>query len=270
MPSRLLIVDDDAALLQSLPDTIALRLPESVIDTATCGTEALEKIRITDYDAIVTDIKMPGLDGLSLMRAIQQIRPRTPTLLITGHAEHDLAVKALQHGAYAFLDKPLDREFFVAWLKRAIDLRQTIRELEDSEQRFKALAENAFEAIALSEKGRVLDVNEAFVAMFGYAREEAIGMAPMDFHSLEYQSLVKEMNFSGIETRYEAICRRKDGTTFAAEIRGRSVPYHGRMIRVTALHRLEAGSDYITKFGKNSISLTESARCVADQGLPTE
>jgi PAS domain S-box-containing protein len=246
MLSRILIVDDDHALLLSLPQTVALRLPEATIETASSGQEAIEKIKAADYDAIVTDLKMPGMDGLALMRAIQQIRPRTPTLLITGHGERDVAVKALEHGAYAFLDKPLDRDFFAAWLKRAIELRQTSRELEESEQRFKALADNAFEAIALSEKGRVLDVNEAFLVLFGYSREEVVGMAPMDFHPRDFQRLVKRMNGSGIETRYEAVCRRKDGAMFWAEIRGRSVPFHGRTIRVTALHRLETGA------GRNS------------------
>ena len=159
MTSHILIVDDDPALLLGLPDTVQRRLSDAVIDTANCAEAALEKVRRTDYDAIITDIKMPGMDGLALMRAIQEVRPRTPTLLITGHGEHDLAVKALNHGAFAFLDKPLDWDFLIAWLKRAIELRQAIRALEESEQRFRIIADNAFEAIALSENGRVLDVN---------------------------------------------------------------------------------------------------------------
>jgi YesN/AraC family two-component response regulator len=68
MPSRLLIVDDDPTLLMALPDTIRLHLRDSVIETATSGHAALEQIKAVDYDAIVTDIKMPGMDGLSLMQ----------------------------------------------------------------------------------------------------------------------------------------------------------------------------------------------------------
>jgi PAS domain S-box-containing protein len=239
MPARLLIIDDDEFLLQALPETIRHRIPGVTVETANSSDLALQKIKTTDYDAIVTDLKMPGMDGLTLIQTMQQIRPRTPALLITGHGEHDVAVKALQHGAYAFLDKPLDRDFLAAWLKRAIELRQVIRDVEESEERFRISADNAFEAMALSEQGHVLEVNEAFLKLFGYTREEVIGMAPMEFHPPEHQEVVRRMNSSGNETRYEAVCRRKDGTTFRAEIRGRPVPYHGRSVRVTALHRLD-------------------------------
>ena len=149
-----------------------------------------------------------------------------------------MAIKSLNSGAYAFLQKPLDRAFFLAWLKRAIELRQLIRALEDSETRFRILAEAAFEAIALSENGHVVDMNQAFLTLFGYEREEAIGMAPNEFHPPEFAEIARRMNLSGAETRYEAVCLRKNGLMFRAEIRGRAMPYQGRTVRVTALHPL--------------------------------
>src|SRR5204862_273701 len=76
--------------------------------------EALRLIAAHDYDAIVSDIKMPGMDGLALLDEVREIRPETPTLLITGHGEHDLTVRALRGGAYDFIQKPIDREYFVA------------------------------------------------------------------------------------------------------------------------------------------------------------
>ena len=104
MPSRLLIVDDDPPRpLQDIPEAIQYRLPDAVIDTASSAEMALERIGAVDsYDAIVTDIKMPGMDGLALMQEIRQVPPNTPTLLMTAHGEHDLAVKSLESGAYAF------------------------------------------------------------------------------------------------------------------------------------------------------------------------
>jgi PAS domain S-box-containing protein len=239
MSSRVLIVDDDPDLLLALRDSICLRLTETVVDTAASGLAALKKITEIDYDAIMTDVKMPGMDGLTLMHEILKERPRTPTLIMTGHGEHDLAVKSLQTGAYAFLHKPLDRDFLIAWLKRAIQLRHLTRELEASEARFRFLADAAFEGIAITDHGRVVDVNHSFVLMFGYARDEAISMEPMQFHPPEFHDVVRRMNLSGDETRYEALCLRKNGTTFRAEIRGKSVPYQGRSVRVTALHRLD-------------------------------
>ncbi|MEP6888650.1 MAG: response regulator, partial [Nitrospirales bacterium] len=90
----------------------------------------LERIGQTDYDAVVSDVKMPGMDGFQLMERVLTIRPTTSTLLVTGHGDHDMGVKALNAGAYAFIPKPIDREFFVAWLKRAIQLRQLSRTVE--------------------------------------------------------------------------------------------------------------------------------------------
>lgn len=238
MSSRVLIVDDDPDLLVILPEAIQRRLPDSVIDTASSGPMALDYIKAVDYDAIVTDIKMPGMDGLELMQEIRRIRPSTPTLLMTAHGEHDLAVKSLESGAYAFLQKPLDRAFLLAWLKRAIELRQLSRALEESEARFRILTDAAFEAIALTENGRIIDVNQAFVNLFGYKREEAIGMSPREFHAPEFQDIVCRMNLSGNETRYEAVCLKRNGLSFRVEIRGRPVPYRGRTVRVTALHPL--------------------------------
>ncbi len=127
---RILIVDDDPALLEALPRALQLRLDGIGIDTSETAADALERIREEDYDAIVTDIKMPGMDGLALLDEIRKVRPKTPTLLITGHGEHDLAVQALRGGAYDFVQKPIDRDYFVASLERAIQLRRLDREVE--------------------------------------------------------------------------------------------------------------------------------------------
>jgi len=80
-----------------------------MVDTADSGRAALDLIISTDYDAIVTDIKMPGTDGLALLTEIRTRRPDTPTLMITGHGDHALTIDALRGGAYDFIQKPIDR-----------------------------------------------------------------------------------------------------------------------------------------------------------------
>ncbi len=121
---QILIVDDDTALLQALPQALSLRIDGVKVDTSDSALGALEQIQEYDYDAIVSDIKMPGMDGLVLLAKIQELRPDTPTLLITGHGEHDLAVQALRGGAYDFIQKPIDRDYLVAALQRAIHTHQ--------------------------------------------------------------------------------------------------------------------------------------------------
>lgn len=130
---RVLIVDDDPALLKALPETLKLKMAMLAVDTSDSASGALARVAETDYDAIVTDIKMPGMDGLALLREIRALRPATPTLLITGHGEDDLAIRALRGGAYDFIKKPIDRDYFVAALTRAVQLRQMGRRIEEQQ-----------------------------------------------------------------------------------------------------------------------------------------
>jgi DNA-binding NtrC family response regulator len=125
---RVLIVDDDPALLEALPEALRLRMSSVTVDTADSAATALDRIAAWDYDAIVTDIKMPGMDGFALLAEIRARRPDTPTLMITGHGEHALAIGALRGGAYDFIQKPIDRDYFVTSLRRAIDMAELRRQ----------------------------------------------------------------------------------------------------------------------------------------------
>jgi len=131
---QILLVDDDTALLQALPQALSLRISNLQVDTCDSAFEALEHIQDHDYDAIVSDIKMPGMDGLALLEKIQELQPETPTLLITGHGEHNLAIQALRGGAYDFIQKPIDREYVVAALYRAIQTHQLRRQVREHQR----------------------------------------------------------------------------------------------------------------------------------------
>src|SRR5436309_11499840 len=129
--SRVLVVDDDPALLQALPAALRIRMAALTVDTADSAAAALDRIAASDYDAIVTDIKMPGMDGLALLAEIRTRRPDTPTLIITGHGENELVVRALRGGACDFIQKPIDRDYFVAALYRAIRAHVLNRRVKD-------------------------------------------------------------------------------------------------------------------------------------------
>lgn len=72
---------------------------------------------------------MPGMDGLELLAKIHALRPETLTLLITSHGDHDLAIQALRGGAYDYLLKPIDRDYFVAALDRTLHTRRLRRQV---------------------------------------------------------------------------------------------------------------------------------------------
>src|SRR5688572_8571127 len=122
--ARILIVDDDPALLDALSDALSLRMPGLSLTVADSGAAAILKMTEAEYDVIISDIKMPGMDGIALLAEIRNQWPDIPVLLITGHGETDMAIKALRGGAYDLIQKPLDRNYVVVALKRAIEARR--------------------------------------------------------------------------------------------------------------------------------------------------
>jgi two-component system phosphate regulon sensor histidine kinase PhoR len=178
---RILIVDDDHSLLEALPEAIRLRMDGLAIDTCDTAAGALERLSEIDYDAIVTDIKMPGMDGLVLLEAIQETRPRTPTLLITGHGEQDLAVQALRGGAYDYIAKPIDRDYFVASLARAIQLKSLDRQIDKQRvalERHARVLEHVDDGVFLVDEGGLIQHwNPAAEAITGLAAEDVLDRA---------------------------------------------------------------------------------------------
>jgi PAS domain S-box-containing protein len=181
---RVLIVDDDVALLEALPETLRLRMNGIHIDTSASAADALERIEANEYDAIVSDIKMPGMDGLALLSEIKRRSPKTPTLLITGHGEHDLAVQALRGGAYDFVAKPIDRDYFVASLERAIDMRRLDRQVEEQKlalERHARVLEHVGDGIFLvDEEGIVRLWNPAAEGVTGIPAGDVVGRPASD------------------------------------------------------------------------------------------
>jgi PAS domain S-box-containing protein len=182
MTERILVVDDDPALLRAMPEALGLRLPGVEVETVSSGVDALNRITAGEYDVVVTDIKMPGMSGLDLLAEVRRIAPQTPTLLITGHGEHDLAVQALRRGAYDFIQKPIEREYIVAAIERAMELRRANRELERQRlelERHAHVLEHLGEGVFLvSDDGTISLWNAAAAAITGIASSGALGRQP--------------------------------------------------------------------------------------------
>ena len=157
--AHVLIVDDDPALLQALPEALQLRMVGLMVDTADSAAAALDRIATRDYNAIVTDIKMPGMDGFALLAEIRALRPDTPTLMITGHGERALAVKALRRGACDFVQKPIDRDYFVASLCRAIEMNELSRQVKQQQQALERRA-NELERTVEERTRELLEANQ--------------------------------------------------------------------------------------------------------------
>jgi PAS domain S-box-containing protein len=107
--------------------------------------------------------------------------------------------------------------------------------LQESEQRFRTLAEASFEGIVLTTQGKIMDLNDQLAQMLGYSREELLGAWVEDCVVPEHRALVTAFALSGREEPYEHLSLRKDGTTFPAEIRARSARLGGQEIRVSVI-----------------------------------
>jgi PAS domain S-box-containing protein len=124
---------------------------------------------------------------------------------------------------------------FVGVIRDITERKKAEEALRESEQRFRRLSEATFEAIVIHDKGKILDANQNFAKMFGYELSEVIGKNALDFAAPESRDLLLKNVLSGCEKPYEGIALRKDGSTFVQEIRGKAIPYEGRIIRVTAM-----------------------------------
>jgi signal transduction histidine kinase len=131
--AAVLIVDDDPNVLHTLYAILTFQMKGVTVHLAESGQAALDLIAASDYDAVVSDIKMPGMDGLALLEKIRTIRPGTPVLLITGYDERELLLGALRGGAYDFLQKPIPPGYLVASVSRAIQMRRQARTIAEQE-----------------------------------------------------------------------------------------------------------------------------------------
>jgi DNA-binding NtrC family response regulator len=105
-PIKILIVDDDRRMTKTLADILTLN--GFAVERASSAAEALEKIEQQNFDCVISDIKMPAMDGVELFHAIHTRKPELPVVLMTAYATNDLMDQAHQAGVVAALEKPLD------------------------------------------------------------------------------------------------------------------------------------------------------------------
>jgi len=101
---RILVVDDEAAIRDLLSKTLALA--EYDVDLASDGRAALERLRLIPYDLLITDLKMPGVDGLTVVREARRLKADIPVIIITGFSTEASAIEAVNLGVSGYLTKP--------------------------------------------------------------------------------------------------------------------------------------------------------------------
>ena len=158
MKNKTLLVDDEPGILKVLGISLADRGYQ--VFTAANGEEALEQFRVAQPDIVLTDIKMPGMDGVQLLRKIKNERPDTEVIMITGHGDMELAVQSLKYEASDFITKPIHDEALDIALKRAcqkIMVRSQLRAYtEDLEKLVEEKTKKLIEAERLAAVGQTV------------------------------------------------------------------------------------------------------------------
>ncbi|GAB6097477.1 sigma-54 dependent transcriptional regulator [Desulfatiferula olefinivorans] len=127
MKHTILIIDDQPDMLQLLARTLGPDL-DARITTAPSAEAALERLGRERFDLVLTDIKMPGMDGLALLERIKENRPDQTVVVMTAHGSIDMVIRAMKHGAYDFITKPFDHDALIISLTKALERSRLLRE----------------------------------------------------------------------------------------------------------------------------------------------
>ena len=124
--SRVLLIDDEEDLRLSTAQ--ALELAGLDVVTVDNADHVFELIGYSFDGIIVSDIRMPGMDGMTLLQKVRELDAEIPVILVTGHGDVQLAVSAMRNGAYDFIEKPFSVQYLAGIIKRAIDRRSLVLE----------------------------------------------------------------------------------------------------------------------------------------------
>ena len=115
---NVLIIDDEEELVSALVERLEFRGFNA--DGATNAEDALKLVKEKEFDAVVLDVKMPGMDGLDIMKKIKHTKPNLQVILISGHGSASLGEEGIREGAFDYLMKPVDIENLVVKINEAI------------------------------------------------------------------------------------------------------------------------------------------------------
>jgi DNA-binding NtrC family response regulator len=124
--AHILVVDDEAPIRETLKEI--LEYEDFEVSLADNGEKAWQLIQKNDFDVILCDVKMPGIDGMELLEKVQAFRPEIPMVMISGHGNVEMAIDSTKKGAYDFITKPPDLNRLLITLRNAIDRNNLVTE----------------------------------------------------------------------------------------------------------------------------------------------
>ncbi len=193
---KILLIDDEEDIVRVL--SMSLKSDGYEVVSALSGKEGLDVFNKESPDIVLTDIKMPGMDGLEVLKEVKNINPETEVIIITGHGDIDSAIEALQYGASDFINKPVRDEALSIAIDRAkekIDIRLKLKEYTDDLENMVKIATEEIKRksdfqtklikssndgiVATDEDWKIVVFNPGAERIFGYSRSELIGKMNM-------------------------------------------------------------------------------------------
>jgi two-component system sensor histidine kinase UhpB len=235
---RILLVEDDLQCGKLFKIIV-----ESGGAVATHVTDAEDAVKLLDtstFDAVVTDIRLPGMDGIALLRHIRQQDDKLPVIVVSAYSSVDTAIAALQLGAQDYLVKPLGAsDQLIRSISHAVDRRKLVQhnellknELAQREAKYRSLFHNTSVAIFLHKfngKGELtecVEANDVACQQLGYTSEELLGMTLQDFTAeerrresmLTHATLVAQGNIA-----LDSILITKEGKRIPVELKSHTL-----------------------------------------------
>jgi len=220
---RVLFVDDERVVLDLTKRFLEELDGEIRVDTVLSAGEALRMLGGGGYDVVVSDYRMPGMDGLEFLGVLRGRGDRIPFIMFTGKGREEVVVEAFRRGADGYVMKGGDPRSQYAeltnWIRQAVRRRRAEEALRQSEERYRTLVELAHEGILVTEgpERRITFTNPRMAEMLGYTIKELVGMRYLDLvHPDEIEEASQNIRSnlaSGKPSTYERRLLKKDGST---------------------------------------------------------
>jgi PAS domain S-box-containing protein len=270
-PNRILVVDDvdfNTEIVQ-----VSLEAQGFVVETADNGSEALSMIRETDFDLVLLDIMMPGMDGYSVLREIRKTRSMAdlPVIMLTAKNEADDIVRALKLGANDYVTKPIKFDVVSARMRTHLALKETAQQLkqanetvQEKSEHLQMIMDSATIAIfALDTSGIITSANETAAEICNTDVEHLIGTSLSGLISEDARSdtetVLRKVTREGyFITNFETTLQCPDGSPRTISLGLRAIHRDGKIIGVTGTAeditpiraQREVLSEYVRKMEK--------------------
>ncbi|MCP4727330.1 MAG: PAS domain S-box protein, partial [bacterium] len=217
---NILIVEDDIQLLPVFK--AVLKNDGYKVTLAETGEKAVKLLKVNEYDLILSDIVLGGVDGIEVLKAAKEQNPDTAVIMITGYSSTESAVDALREGADDYIQKPSSNDELLVRIERAMEKTRLKMELKIAEDRYSNIIKTSMDGYYMVDnRGDFLDANDSFCKMIGYDRNELLKMKIADIEAIESPDDVKKHIEKIIKKGYDSFESKhkcKSGNVINVEI----------------------------------------------------